>query len=103
MKHKPRTDRNQSEIVKALRAKGYCVLSLASVGKGVPDLLVGHAGHNYLIEVKDGKKPPSSRALTPDQRAFHETWTGHVCVVTCAEDAVNAVSEGNGHATDKRR
>ena len=36
-----RVDQNHVEIVKALRDHGAFVVSLATVGKGVPDLLVG--------------------------------------------------------------
>ncbi len=59
----------------ALRAAGCLVLSLAGLGKGVPDLLVGTPqGDLVLIEVKDGAKPPSARRLTEDQERWHQTW-----------------------------
>jgi hypothetical protein len=45
----------------ALRSAGATVQSLAGVGKGVPDLLVGFKGQTLLFEVKDGFKPPSKR------------------------------------------
>lgn len=40
MYHK-RVDANHSQIVKALRQCGVSVLSLAPVGHGCPDLLIG--------------------------------------------------------------
>ena len=42
-------DDNQPEIVKALREIGCSVQSLASVGGGCADLLVGYQGINVTI------------------------------------------------------
>ena len=47
-----KVDRNQTEIVQALRDYGAFVVSLATVGKGVPDLLVGFKRHTILMEIK---------------------------------------------------
>lgn len=76
MRRAARTDRNQAEIVEALRRCGASVQSLASVGGGVPDLLVGFKGQTLLIEVKDGQKPPSGRELTQDQAEWFFDWQG---------------------------
>lgn len=76
-----KVDRNQPEIVAALRKVGAFVQSLAAVGQGVPDLLVGFRGETVLIEVKDGAKPASSRQLTDDQVKWHAAWPGGRCVV----------------------
>ena len=70
MRRAARTDDNHSEIVSALRGCGCLVQSLAAVGKGVPDLLVQRNDVLYLLEVKDGNKPPSRRLLTPEQEKF---------------------------------
>lgn len=86
-----KADANQPEIVKALRAAGASVQHLHSVGAGCPDLVCGYRGVNYLIEVKDGSKPPSGRALTPDQVAWHGGWRGSVSVVTSIDDALMAI------------
>ncbi len=78
MKKHGRTDANQSEIVGFLRAiPGVSVISLAAVGGGVPDLLVGHRGKNWLFEIKDPDKIPSQRKLTKAQKDFHVLWQGH--------------------------
>jgi hypothetical protein len=37
-------------------------------------------GRNYLIEIKDGSKPPSKRKLTSDEQEWHDTWRGTVYV-----------------------
>ena len=88
MRRAAKVDANQAAIVEALRACGASVQSLAAVGKGVPDLLVGLRTRNYLIEVKDGSKPPSARKLTPDQVQWHTKWAGQVLTVTSPEDAL---------------
>lgn len=81
MRRAAKVDRNQPEIVKALRKVGACVQSLAAVGDGVPDLLVGFQGQTVLVEVKDGERPKSERQLTDDQIEWHAAWRGGRCVV----------------------
>lgn len=90
MRRAARTDANQVEIVDALRRAGCSVQVLSSVGAGCPDLLVGRAGRNKLMECKDGDKPPSERRLTPDQEKWHAEWRGEVDVVKSAEEALAA-------------
>ena len=92
MRQAAKIDRNQPDIVVALRAIGASVQSLAATGKGVPDLLVGWHGRTYLLEVKDGTLPPSARRLTPDQEAWHAAWSGSpVVVITCVNEAIAAL------------
>ncbi len=86
-----RTDSNHTEIMDALRTIGAKPQSLASVGDGCPDILVGYHGVNVLLEVKDGAKVPSKQALTSAERTWHDTWPGQVAIVTSAEEAQLAV------------
>ena len=44
---KRRVDKNQKQIVDALKSVGCSVLTLADKGKGVPDLLVGQRWNNH--------------------------------------------------------
>lgn len=88
-----RIDANQNEIVKALRQVGASVQSLASTGKGCPDLLVGFRGVNWLLEIKDGQKFKSERKLTPDQIEWHESWRGKVFVVESTDEALQVISK----------
>lgn len=67
------------------------VVDLSGAGDGVPDLLVGHGGRNYLLEVKDPGQPPSRRRLTRAQQAWHSRWTGQVDVVHTVEEALGAL------------
>lgn len=86
-----RVDANQAAIVRTLRAVGATVESLATIGHGLPDLLVGFRAQNFLLEVKDGAKPESARRLTPDEAAWHHAWRGQVHLVTCIEDALEVI------------
>ena len=83
-----RADKNQPEIVGILRGLGFMVHHLHEVGSGMFDLLCEKHGLNILVEVKDGEKPPSARALTPPQKRFNFAWRGMRCVVTCMEDCM---------------
>lgn len=88
MRQRARVDGNHGEIVAALRAAGCTVLHLHQVGGGCPDLLAGIDGRNLLIEVKDGSRPPSRRALTPDEAAFHASWRGQIAVASTVAEAL---------------
>ena len=81
MRRAAKVDANQPVIVAALRQAGASVQSLAAIGAGCPDLLVGYAGRTALVEVKDGAKPPSDRKLTPDQKQWHQNWQGGTLAV----------------------
>jgi hypothetical protein len=63
MRRAAKVDANQTEIVQALRQIGAVVQSLAAVGNGCPDLLVGYRNRLFLLELKDGNKPPSAQKL----------------------------------------
>jgi hypothetical protein len=80
-------DANHEAVVLALRSAGASVQSLAGVGKGVPDLLVGFKNQTLLMEVKDGFKPPSRRLLTEDQLKWHGSWNGGALAVVDSPDA----------------
>lgn len=92
MSYARKVDANHREIVGVFLAMGASVASLAALGAGVPDLLVGYCGKNYLVEVKDGEKPPSQRKLTPAQQKFHAAWLGSVRIVESVDQAIDLVS-----------
>lgn len=91
MRRAAKIDDNQNEIVQALRSIGAGVLSLAPLGKGCPDLLVCLGENTLLMEIKDGKKIPSKRKLTPAQVDFHATWPGKIAVVTSVDEALKII------------
>lgn len=84
MRTAARVDANHAQIVQAFRAMGCSVLSLAQVGKGCPDLVIGTHGINLLVEVKTPKGK-----LTNDQSAFIAGWKGGYDVVRTTEDVAN--------------
>lgn len=85
-----KVDANQGEIVDALRAVGCSVQSLAKVGGGCPDLLVGVAGKNIVIEVKDGS------GFTPAQKGWHRDWKGAAHVANTVAEALLIVGTAKG-------
>lgn len=87
-----RTDSNHAEIIKALRKiPNLSVFSTHEVGKGFPDIVIGYKGINYLIEIKDGKKPPSARKLTPDEVKFHQDWNGQIDTIKNFEELLQII------------
>ena len=83
MRQRGRVDKNQSEIVSALRKAGRSVTVLSGQGTGFPDLVVGYQGRNYLLEVKAPKGK-----ITPEQVTFVEEWRGQMAIVRTAEHAL---------------
>jgi Holliday junction resolvase len=86
MRRAAKVDANQEDIVQALRAAGATVQSLAAIGKGCPDLLVGWQGDLFLIEVKAGKGKPNDK-----QQEWHEAWATTVYVVRTPQEALCAI------------
>ena len=85
-----RTDRNHAEIINALRKiPNISVFSTHEVGKGFPDIVIGYKGINYLIEIKDGNKPPSARKLTEAELQFHSNWRGQIKIVNNLDEVLN--------------
>jgi hypothetical protein len=82
-----RRDANEREIIEALRKAGAYVKQIND--EGAFDLLVWHAGKTLLLEVKDGKKPPSARKLTEAEAAFHAEWPGdNLFIVNSVDEAL---------------
>ncbi len=87
MMYAAKVDRNQKEIVAALRKIGATVELLFRVGGGVPDLLVGFRQRNWLIEVKE-----SDGGLNEEQEDWHRAWSGQVSVVRSPREAIDLIS-----------
>jgi Holliday junction resolvase len=87
MRRAAKVDANQQKIVEILRAAGATVQSLAAVGHGCPDLLVGWGGKTLLMEIKDGSKVPSAQKLTDDQIKWHGAWMGGPLAVVDGPEA----------------
>ena len=76
MRRNAKVDANHPEIVAAFRRLGASVLSLANLGRGVPDLLIAWCGVTMLVEVKAPKGKE-----TEDQLRFFEGWQGQIFIV----------------------
>ena len=86
MRRDARVDKNQKDIVRAVRAVGADVQHLHFVGKGCPDILVGFRGGNYLMEIKSKRG-----AMTADELDWHIKWRGQVCIVRNEDDALETI------------
>ena len=81
-----KVDANQKDIVLALRQAGCTVFDTHAIGKGFPDIVVGHHGKNYLLEIKSGKGK-----LTGPEVVFYDTWRGSNDIVRTVEEALKSV------------
>jgi hypothetical protein len=90
MKHKSwakKVDKNQQEIVAALRKIGCNVETITGIS-GMPDLLVSLGNRLFLLEVKNVE---GKNKVNDDQVKFHKRFT--VTVVRNIEEALEAVTK----------
>lgn len=88
MRRAARIDNVHTEIVDALRKMGASVQSLAGIGHGCPDLLVGYQGRDYVIEVKTKKG-----TLTEAELEWATAWKGRHRILRSVEDVVRWITE----------
>jgi Holliday junction resolvase len=86
MRRAARVDNNQGAIVEALRKAGISVVSLASLGRGVPDILAASGTDAWLIEIKSPKGK-----LTAHQVDWILNWPGVVHIVRTPDEALQLV------------
>ena len=79
-----KVDSNQKELCDYIRSRGASVCYLHAVGGGVPDIVIGYNGKNYLCEIKTLKGK-----LNNLQVAWFEAWSGHCVVIRTKEDINN--------------
>lgn len=85
-------DKNQPEIVKALRA-----IPGVSVQVSMDDILVGHNGINYWYELKEpdtvSKKTGEIRdsAIKPSQHKLRDEWQGHYSIVSALDEILKEI------------
>lgn len=85
-KYSCKTDANQSDIVKALKAYGCSVTPTHMVGRGYPDLSIGYKGKNLLLEIKmKGKK------LNTKEQAWFTDWKGQAAIAYSPEEAIKII------------
>lgn len=99
-------DKNEKEIVNALREAGAHVTRMNDFG--IPDLLVGFKGRTFLLEVKNPTQTGGSKyqesiggrgCLTPAQVKWWDSWSGEPAIIVWypheALAAIGAI-EGDG-------
>ena len=94
-RHAKRRDANENAIVTALHDVGAVTWKLDKPA----DLLCGYLGRWLTLEVKDGAKPPSARALTPSEQQFMASCAYHRLphhVVTSVDEALSAIGATHG-------
>lgn len=88
MRKHGRLDATQRPLVAYAKAHGASWQSLANMGDGVPDGLLGIHGHTFICEIKTPKG-----TLTPDQRDWIDLWRGSpVRVLRTTEDVDRLLS-----------
>jgi hypothetical protein len=88
-----RVDSNHREVLDALEAVGAVVLDTHAI-PGALDAVVGFRGRLHLLEIKDGRKPPSARKLTPAEADTIGRFMAAGCpvhVVASVDDALRAI------------
>jgi hypothetical protein len=98
----PNLDGNHTEIVNAFRGLGASVISLAAVGHGCPDILVGYdcgaLKINLLVEIKNFNEGTVKGELSDDQAKWHKDWRGQVAIVRSLEDVGFLIKAARYHA-----
>lgn len=89
MRRAARRDAGEDQIVSAMQACGAYVTKINDAGRF--DLLCWYRGHTLLLEVKDGRKPPSAQALTPAEEKFHKEWPGDNLHIVNSVDSALAI------------
>jgi len=83
-----RVDANHGEIVAAFRKAGCSVVSLAMVGSGCPDLLIGWRDRTILVEIKT-----ETGELRESQKKWNASWVGdRPCLVRSLEDVEKVIA-----------
>lgn len=94
MKRNAKIDKNQNEIVNALRKIG-CYVLITSQLKNAFDILVGFRSQLFIIEIKDGEKYESQKRLTDGEmkcKTGFESVGVKYHVVESVEQAINLVT-----------
>lgn len=75
-----RIDVNQPELVKYIRKLGGSFQHTHTI-PGALDGIVGYAGLDQRVEIKDPEKSPSQRKLTDDENKVFRSWKGRKPIV----------------------
>ena len=81
-----RVDENTRDVTRELEALGYAVLQVGSPANRAPDLLVGCAAGNFLVELKHPKRAKKHPERLAQQQEWRAAWPGPVTVATSAAE-----------------
>lgn len=96
MRQRAKIDDNHGDLREVARKMGVSWFDTHQVGNGFGDAVIGLCGLNVLIEIKDGSKPPSKRALTPMEIDFHSSWLGRIEVVESEQELIDLINSIRG-------
>ena len=94
-----KADDNQALLTSQLRAHGISVAVIHTVGRGIPDLIIGVSGQTFLVEVK----PPNNKRMTPAEEEWHANWDGHVVVATSILEVLEDITPRITNVRDRNR
>ena len=93
MSYKKKSDGNQAAIIKRLRENPeISVRSIHRHGDGIPDLLVGYRGRNYIFEVKN---PEYDGRLTDAEQKFADGWKGQWASIFYVQEIIEEINDGD--------
>ena len=90
-----RKDANHKEIVTAMRKIGAAVIDTSQIKKAF-DCLVIFQGNTFIMEIKDGAKPPSARKLTEGEiecKNLIESRGGKYHVIKSVDEALELITK----------
>lgn len=94
-RYSARTDKNEADIVKALRKMGI------GVKVGVDDILIGINMRNYWFEIKDPKHVSkktgkiNESAKKESQKILEKTWKGQYHIVSSLNEILEIIGVNN--------
>jgi hypothetical protein len=93
VKRRGKKDGNHDELVRVFRDLGCTVAELHDTGlAGWPDIVVGVAGVDRLVELKNPETRYGRAGLNANQSAFARDWRGgRVWVASSSDEAVALV------------
>lgn len=93
IRKRAKRDDNHNEIVAVFIQLGCSWLDTSHIG-GALDGLLGCAGMDQRVEIKDGAKFPSRRRLTDDEEREFQEWRGRPpVVIETVDEAVELVNK----------
>lgn len=92
MGYMKKKDDNHNEIVQVFREVGARILETYMVADTGCDFIALLNQRVFVVEVKDGSKPPSSRKLTLNEICAREYWAENFHVIESVDDAIKVIT-----------